>query len=617
MINCPNCGSQQEDKVKFCNNCGTALQDEIHNQDQEENRNIKPIREETASLETPHSQPAKKKFSFKLTKKAIGVGAGIIVLIVILLFGFNMFLNKNPKELYLLSEWKTAHSQTESFKVNFAEEIAFQQKLSKSPSTTKMEIEADATYNGTEQNTDFEKFRDVLKDSKLSILAVRDPANQMGHFTLSYLLKEANLLEAIIIQNKENTGLKVPVLYDKMFYVKNSEFGDFMEEKDPYYEGPNELSFQEYKELFSLTEEQKERIKKDYSKFVLDNLEDDYFTLTKKVSYSSPDGVVHLRQIDINMSEEEVQQFILNLIDQVRADKELQKLVAQKFVDYMKASNSPQQLSEALTDVEYIQEEIEDGLYALKKEIRKYEFPEGFHMNVFIDGSEQIVDRKLDFEFEEDTTNTGLAFKLHTSQWNSKDEKKLGTYEFELASTKGRTSKVTFKGETLGLKSKMGEKEDIKANFTVVDHGEKALDVDLDLSVFDAGDQDGKVKTDYEFNLRLDGSELASYQPEIKGKLKRLVDQNLDKDFSNQQYEMDLVFGMNSPFGGGKEEVGLKLDLTNEVTFSDSIKEPVIENNAINVAELSDSEWYEIQTQLEEDIGDFIRNNKTILTWTR
>lgn len=570
--------------------------------------------EAAAGLETSEPKAIKsRKFSFSFTKKKMAITAGIIAAVVILsIVGLNVFLNKNPKELYLLAEWKTSQANVKALETRYEKEYALQQMLTERPSTTKLAVEGDATFSGAEGNNEFEKFRDVLKDSKLTLLFVQDPEEELGHYTLSYLLKDVNLLDAIVIQNKEHTALEVPVLFDKMFFVKNSEFGDFMEKSDPYYEGPDELSSQVYQELFTLTDEQKQRLKKKYSAFVLENLKDDYFTLTKDASYSSPDGAVDLRRIDIKMTEQEVQQLLASFIDEVRADKELHQLVAKKFVDYMKATNSEHQLSDAVTDVDYIQEEIEDGLYTLKKQVRTLEFPEGFNMYVYLNGSEEIVDRKVDFEFENDTTNVGLAFDYHSSKWIAKDDSRTGKIGFEIFSTSGPVGKIAFSGDSVTSFGKMGEKEDINATFSVVEGSQKAVDIDLEMAIFNTGEEDNKLKTDYEFDLRLDGAAFAMVQPEVEGKIKRLVDQNLDKDFSNQQVEMDVVVGMNSPYGGGQQEVGIKLDLTNEITFSDSIKEPVIANDAIDVAKLTESEWYEIQTELEESLGEFMKKNETI-----
>lgn len=597
MNTCSNCKNLLEDGVKFCNNCGTAVL-------------IENSQEETAAA-NPKSRGAL--LPFKVSKTKLGIGIGSIVCIVIfMLLGFDMFLNKNPKQLYLLSELRTAQNQSKSLEVSLAKEIALQQKLAADPSTIKMDFSVDASYDGSEQSQSFNQIQDAIRNSKLSIEAVHNPTEQTGHYTLAYLFKEVNIFEAFLIRNQEKTGLEIPVLYDKMFYIENSEFGDFMKENDPYYSGPNELSYQEYSELFSFTDEQKDRIQDNYTQFLLDNLRDEYFTLTKDVSYSSPDGAIKFDQISISMSEEQIHQFLMDFIDQIRADQELQQILAQKFVDLMKISTNEELLTEAENDAAYIQEIIEDQLYAFKKEIRKLKFPKGFHMNVMIDGKKRIVDRKINFVIEEDTSITGLAFEMHTNQWSSKDNNTSGAYEIEITSTKGPRNGITLKGETSKSIGAMGEKKDIQTNLTVVTEGEKMLNADLNLSVFNVSEKNGPIKTDYSFDLKLDGSAFADAQPNFQGKLKRSINQNLDKNFSNQQYELELLMGVNNEYSGDKEEVRIDLDFTIDIIFNDSIQMPVIKNDAINVTKQTEDDWYDIQLQMEEALEEFLEEHSNL-----
>lgn len=259
MIQCPNCQTDIEEQLNFCHHCGTKIEE---NQQESINQVNEQITKEevAAGLETsPASASPVKKFSFKPSKKLF-VSLGVIVaLLLASVVGVNLFLSKNPKELYLYAEWKTAQQQVDSIEASFNEEIALQQKLLEMPSTSEMELSGDVTYTGANEDQGFQDFREYLKESKIAIKTVQDPVNQFSEVTFSYLMKEVNLIDAIIVHTTEHTGLEIPVLLENMLYVNNSEFGDFMETVDPYYEGPDQLQYEDYKSIFALTDEEKER----------------------------------------------------------------------------------------------------------------------------------------------------------------------------------------------------------------------------------------------------------------------------------------------------------------------------------------------------------------------
>jgi hypothetical protein len=661
MSYCPSCGSPHKEDAKFCRSCGAALQENldtqqhpnIPNEDHAEAPIETPV--ETAlentqvetALESTQDEVAEMDDSYFVTsnltheetagglqavrrkvftKLTISVGIGVIVLCAVSLFIFQLLGNLSPKQLYLLSERNTIEDQSESIEASFASEAALKQMLDTRPSTTKSDLGMDVTFTGAEDFVDFSSFRDVLQESRFSLLSVRDPKNEQGRYTLSYLLKDKNILDGTYVHNKESYGLEVPELLNDILFLKKSDFGKFMKEINPDYEEKEEdkddPTVQQFLDIFSLTPQQKERINNDYTKFIIDNLEDEYFTLTEDVNYSSPDGQKQLNRIDISLTEEEIQKFIVKLIDQVRADKELHAILAQKYADLNTLSESTGRESnfagrmEDLKDVEYIKEQIEDSLYEMRKGVSDFEYPEGFKMTVWINDKKHIVDRQIDFEVEEKSSNTGIAVKFHTSNWESKGNKQLGSIDVELSTTRGPKDSIEFHSEIVGSTGKSGVMKDIKATLISNTNEDEELNLELDLTVLSSGSK-GTENTEYGFELRIDVESNSDIQPTIKGKLKRIIDQNLDKDYAKQEYIMELAVSANNPFDGEEVELGIKLELKNDVQFNDevTVKDPE-SKNALHVGEMSSEDWEKLLTELSESIGEFIEKNENIFNIT-
>jgi hypothetical protein len=270
----------------------------------------------------------------------------ILILLAVTLFGsvalgYEMIVKNNPKNLYLLAEHKTFQQTIKEFEEIYGEEWELQKKLLEKPSSSTSEVKMDLNLEDGMPGVDPLQqaiITSILDSSKIVMNVDQDPVNNMSFSTFALDLSGNNLFSAELYQSLEETGVQVPVLYDKFLYIQNNQLGEVMRKFDPAYSGPESLEqlMPNYNEMYKLPKELQEYIRTNYTQFFMDSLKEEYISLKKDVPYESPEGSVNLRQIDIVMTEDEVKGFLKELIDKLSQDEELLDLVAENMVEWLK-----------------------------------------------------------------------------------------------------------------------------------------------------------------------------------------------------------------------------------------------------------------------------------------
>jgi hypothetical protein len=540
------------------------------------------------------------------------------ILLVVVLFGsvalgYEMIIKNNPKNLYLLAEHKTYQKSVEELGELYGEEWELQKKLLEQPSSSKSEVKLDFNLEAGMPGLDpLEQamIKSILDNAKIVMQVDQDPTNNTNFSKISLDLSGSNLFSAEVVQSEEEIGVQVPVLYDKYVYLQNDQFGEMMRKFDPTYEGPESLKqiMPNYNKMYKLPQNLLEHIRENYTQFFMDSLKDEYFTLNKGVPYESPEGTVELREIEIMMTEDEVKEFLAGYVDKLSQDEALLDLVAENMVEWMRIE--AYNYEEDVTNPEYFKGKMKESFTELKTALDKTQFPEGLTMTLLINNQELIVDRSVRFAVT-GKNGEGANIDFTWNKWIEKKSNKTSSWVFEVQPIDDKEFAFTLEAQTTSAKENDGVKEELFGSMVVVEDGDTSVDVSLDLSTHRTI-EDGATKAEYNFELGFNGTELEAEQPIINGKVTRIVDQDLKENYSNQQTDINLNVGMNSPFEG-KQMVNLIFNTTTDVQFKDQIDYPELnEENGVNVATLSEEEMYRLGAEIQSSIQEFMLRNSSL-----
>lgn len=590
QMSCPYCHNTLNETAKFCNQCGKAIESNVSEAISEHGSEAK--------VETIATQKVKPRGVNKVIL-SFGIIGGIFLLVVGTVLGINAYLDSNPKKLYLLAEANTYHkNQSESLISFFQNELDLMTMLQERPSTIHTELSADVRSSDSSLYDGI--IRGFLGDSKLAIETIQHPEQGASHLTFSYFLKGDRKLDFVVVNNEESIGFELPDLYRRMFYLDHSDFGDFMMNLDPYYAGSNESPIKKYKELLAKNAELEEEISKRYADFLLDQLHEDYFTLTNKVEHRTSSGTMRVKQIDLKISESEFKQILNAFIDEVRQDRQLLDMISESAIDMLSDNLSdfePSYVTYGLPSADDINELMQDALYELKMLIRDMAFPGGFQMTVLIDKNKHIVERKIKLEFEDRNMDSSLALDIHSRLLEQSKDRVKSTFNVTLSD---RNMSLSFdNSKSIVQQDKSNKKLDWNILVKLEEDRENVFDITLDVNSSINNSSKNEIKGIHEFDLSL-SSFYERYS--VRGTLNQYVDQDLNKNYSKQDYSIDLQFLQTNNFFNSRESVTFYFDITNEVEFDDKLEVPGIKDNALNVLRLDSYDWHDILEEMAEEL---------------
>lgn len=572
---CAFCGKEMESDSKFCSICG------------KQNHQIEETAASAEINKQAYPSPTPKK---KLSKKW-WVIIGIVALLVVGgSSAFTMFLNKNPKELFLLSEVKAYNAMVEEFKNKYGEDIEFQKALLESPSSSEVKVSGNLEME-TEGNYDLEMVQEILDQTTLIIQSSQDPKEQEGNHKLALEVDGTNLVDVEVVQTKTQAGLRVPFLYDQFFYLNFEEYGQFMRMIDPYYEGPETLEINNMNwEDLKFSEKELESLKDRYSKFLLSVLKDESFSLEKGVKLEHEGEQLTVREITFELSPNEVNDLLSKFFDQLIEDEELHSLIADRAIKIAEVASNGEELGIEIMDKDSLVEDMKSGLQEAKSDLNEVAFPKGFKSVIQIDKKEQIVSRQTEFAIgEHDVMNIKVVTKNIPFDKNKEFEE----MNVELVPEDEEKGKMVLGYSNMITTESDKRTEDLKANFYFEEYGETQFDTKLVINSIFNGKNSGKQTIEREFDLSVVGDEFSEEQV-IKGKIIEEKDISVKDKYANQKFNLETSIIEGEESGTIFVTVDSKTNLKNKVDL------PKIDGDeGRNIAELTEYDMYEIMEEVQ------------------
>ena len=581
MKNCKTCGKPVDADAKFCPSCGAILPGE-------EQLTEKEIAAAEMRQEQAEEKPSKKRFN-----KRTLIIAAILTIILVSSAAAAIILHKSPKELYLLSEYKSYQYAKEQWMDQHGDSLEFQEKTMQQPSRSEMTLSGDVDMDSLGSNPDFEMVKELLSQASISAKMDQDPKTKQGHYTVALNIDKEKAMDVEMVQSKDQAGLKVPMLYDKFFFLNFDEYGEFMRMMDPLYDGPEtlEISDLEWQDL-KLTEKEQKHIQKRYGSFLMDHLDDDQFKVEKGVEYKHEGDAMKVRKVTLKLSDSETKAFIDDLMDEMIKDKELHNILVNRAQKVAGAAALTEQVDEEMQDTKAMKRQLVDGLKDAKGEWKDIHFAEGFTSTLLIDKKERIIDRKVTTSIGDSSDQVNVVMKGKNIPYG--DDQAFKELSIHLAPDNDQDTEVMFSVTNDVAAKKEKRTEDLKASFMFKEFGdteEIKFTMKSDIKEEKAGKQD-ITRT---FNLDFDGADFSDMPSAWKGTVEQKNDLNIKDEYSNSKFKMTVGLEDASESGSVTINLDSKTKLKDKVDMQDF---KLDSGQGLSVVDISPDEMYEIQQEV-------------------
>lgn len=564
MENCKSCGEPLEQNAKFCRSCGSPANVE----EQKTALAEASVAAEAVGTQAAESSPKKSFF-----KKPLFIG------LVILLIGISgaaaaILLHKTPKELYLLAEYKTFQQTKEEIDAQYGDSFEFQEKMLEKPSSSELELSGDFEMDSAAGDPAYDMIREVLSGASLSLKTELDPKKNENHVVAGLNIENEEAINLNFTQTEDQLGFKVPVLHDELFYLDNDEFGELMRMTDPYYEGPETLEAAQLKwQDLKMTEKEQEYLQKRYTEFLVDRLKDENFEVQKGVKYEHKGEEMKLREVTLKLSASETESLVNAFMDHIVKDKQLHNMIIDRVEKVANATG------EESMDSKDMKKELVDSLKEARDEMDDIDYP-GVTSTILIDSKEQIIDRKVKIVIKDKA-----EILLTTKDVPYADDKEFQEFKFELKDLEqdwNATFLIT--NDVTAKNDKRNEK--LNAEFAMEEYGENVQEFSFTMDSEIKGENGSKQDISREFEV---GE--SENMPEISGTIKQKNDINLKKEYSKQEFAIDVDV---EQYG---ETATIALNLDSDSTLKDKADIPDI-NDGVNILDISETELGEISEEI-------------------
>jgi len=570
MVCCTSCGEQVTNDGKFCPKCGAPVQQtEVSN-------------EQKMDASTSKIEGEKGKKSFFKSPLFFGL---IAVFIVVASVGAAMLMKKTPRELYLYAEYKTFEKAKEDFDEKYGEMIAFQMETLQNASTSEMTISGDFENKALQGDESYEMIKEILSQTTLSVKAEQDPNTMVGKSTIGFNVEGETAFDIQMLQSENQAGIKVPVLYDKFFYLKYDEYGQLMRTFDPSYVGPETLNMKPLDwEKIILSDSEKEYLIQEYSTFLINNLPEEYFSLKEDVEYTYKGEEMKLREVTLSLSAEETAEFMNEFLDLLIKDDELHEIIINRVLALEETVAIAEEMN---IDKEDMKKELKSTFKEMKTSLADMSFGEGFESTILINNKEQIIDRQMEITLEDQYE--AVEFKM-SSKNLSKDDQQSQEVVFEISDPKFNRYQYDFSISNDSKSEKDNRTENAVLNYKQHSFGNLQQDIQLQLDS-DIKGNDG-LKQDITTDYKLIVDEIYD-ETEINGVIKQENDTNVNDKKSTSKVEVTVDL----------EEAGLlTLFMDSKVQLRDGIDGAKIDEElatGLNVATLTPEE---MNTIMQEEV---------------
>lgn len=585
----------------------------------------------------PYGFERNKKTAFKpiWDKKKIAVIASLLILGLAVAAAYTLFVNKPARRAYLEAEGKNIKKYTDQLKTAYKDFYADQKPYMDSRYKKRTEFTADIRSDSEKPFgiANAENIFDVLRRCKLIIDSNNDPTSKESLTKVNLLLERAPLIDAEIYTRDRELGFTVPVLLPGKYFTADRELLDQVYQRFNLPLRPKKtFKASEAAGALKLDDRELEGIIQDYGSFLSGLIKDKDVQYGDKVSVKVGNEDKTGRQIILTLGGEETKKLIGEAARKFSADEVLSKLTygnyagmtgildeAALFQVYpMLEEMGYLKLNDILKDYLNVlgkkpdREAFKNALEALDTDVT---YPEGLKMVVVVDGSGNILDRKLTTLMLRGPEER-ISIDLHSGTNDSKkDDFNKGFAQVEIGMESPGEDKLLLGwgiNSNLDVNSRdESRKGEIAVTHTRKKNGRDEFGIKLDMKVgskIDEATLKRNSTTEYELAFR---GEDPGISDRFFGTMVTDSWRNNKQKTRNSNSSIELNFDLPTL---GVKNTALKFDLKNEDRFDVDFSLPQVkEADTVNLNKATDADLQKVQGDMMKSFGAFYLQNKPVV----
>lgn len=330
----------------------------------------------------------------------------IIILAITLIGGaITLFLlfQTSDKQAYFKAELDSYEFLKEEASERFADELAWAEVTEKNP--TEATIDISAEYNDPYAFGGVSEIEEMVNNSTVTIKSQADMKGKKLFADVEADIAGMKFDGIRLALTDTALLLELPFLKD-VLQVESEDIGELLHEIDPYtfeegveYDFSNAFNSEDY----PIPKEDREYLADKYGQFMYDALPDDAFSSDKEEVKVDGESI-KAEKVTLHLTEEEVQTFVTNLIEEIEEDERLKDILEA----YMEDNFLPADELEMLID------DFETSLAEMKDDVDEITLPEGIESTVWVKNG-LIVKRHFALTTE-DAYGDEVAFEIEGTQ---------------------------------------------------------------------------------------------------------------------------------------------------------------------------------------------------------
>ncbi len=341
-----------------------------------------------------------------VVKKKTPKYLGVLFLTVFLVIGGSVsafiFLNKSSKIQYFLAESETFKQMGTLIEDRYQNELKWIEVQRKKPVETKYDLSAE--LNDSSGELGVEEIQSIVNSATLSMKQVNDPVKKELEVELSGEIGSMSLDLGSIFATTEKLLVSLPFM-EELIRFDDKDFGKLMREIDEDYQGNENLGLSQlFEDSFSMTEEFRTYVEKEYIAYFFKEIPEDAFTSEKEEIIVS-DKKINAKKIKMDLSEKQVKTLLKDLLEKARTDEKLKAILKEQLGVSAFAGDFSN------SDLTMIMEEFENGLDEIIVGVDSLSIPNGLQSTIW-HHSNRIVQREFVMaigENEDDTVTFEVA----------------------------------------------------------------------------------------------------------------------------------------------------------------------------------------------------------------
>ncbi|HLR65395.1 MAG TPA: DUF6583 family protein [Pseudogracilibacillus sp.] len=324
------------------------------------------------------------------TQKQNKMKKWLIIGLIVALVGAGIYifaLKKSPKAQYFLAELASMEQMTDFFDNRFKLEKSWSEYQQHNPIGMQLDVSGNYRDHGLYY---FLEVEEILNNTELSLEAEWDHKNKLASMTAMPNIMGAKLDAATFAINENELMIELPFIKD-VLALKDEDINEYIRMfNNGYSDGP-QVDFTSIFDKAS-QDDLMAKVLENYGQFVFDYLSDDSFTaVDERINVNGQN--MKTKRITLQLDEREVQEFLKELLYEMRSDDESLDMLANVFA-YTSGENQ-----------EVIKSDIKEALADIQKELKHVSFKNGLTSTVWIH-NKTVVQRELELGIQDEYTDS-------------------------------------------------------------------------------------------------------------------------------------------------------------------------------------------------------------------